>query len=168
MRGPVTAYIGLGSNLGDRELTLRGAIAALDSRERIAVVDVSPLVETAPVGGPPQGPYLNGAAALRTDLGPRELLEALHCVEQMAGRERAVRWGPRTLDLDLLLYGEMTLDEPDLRVPHPLMHRRLFVLEPLSAIAPEAVHPVLGKTVRQLLRDLRAELGSSENCSVPG
>lgn len=148
---PQTAYIGLGSNLGDRRLNLRRALAALDERDGIAVRRVSSFVETEPVGGPPQGPFLNAAAELETTLEPRALLVALHEVERELGRERSVRWGPRTIDLDLLLYGGRVIDEPGLRVPHPRMHERRFVLAPLSAIAPDARHPALDATVRELL-----------------
>ncbi len=149
-----TAYIGLGSNLGDREATLRLALRELGDREGIEVARVSPFIETEPVGGPPQGPFLNAAAELRTDLSPGGLLAALQGVEDRFGRERAVRWGPRTLDLDLLLYDGEIVREPALQVPHPLMHARRFVLEPLCRIAPDALHPVLGKTVRELLLEL--------------
>jgi len=149
-----TAYIGLGSNRRPREETLRQALAELARRKGITVVTVSSFVETEPVGGPPQGPFINAAAELRTALSPRELLNALQQVEDQFGRERAVRWGPRTLDLDLLLYEDLIIREPDLQVPHPLMHRRRFVLEPLCEIAPHARHPLLCKSVRELLDDL--------------
>jgi len=116
------------------------------------VVAVSPFIETAPVGGPPESPdYLNAVAAIETELAPKELLEALLTVEHKLGRIRAERWGPRTIDLDLLLYDEVVIDEPDLTIPHPRMHERRFVLEPLAAIAPDVVHPVLHTSIRELL-----------------
>ena len=116
------AYVGLGANLGDREATIRAAIAALPG-----VVAVSALRETDPVGVVDQPRFLNGAARLETDLSARELLDALLAIERELGRERRERWGPRTIDLDLLLYGDTTVDEPGLTVPHPRLHERRFV-----------------------------------------
>lgn len=111
--------------------------------------------ETEPVGGPPQGPFLNGAALVRTDLEPRPLLRLLKTLERAAGREDAgPRWGPRPLDLDLLLFDDRVLDEPGLTVPHPRMTERRFVLEPAAEVAPELVHPATGRTVRELLEAL--------------
>jgi 2-amino-4-hydroxy-6-hydroxymethyldihydropteridine diphosphokinase len=148
------AYVGLGANLGDREATIRSALDELGRRPDVRVVRVSSLVETEPVGGPPQGRFINGAAELRTSLAPEALLRVLQEAEARAGRRRTVRWGPRALDLDLLLYDDAVVDLPDLRVPHPLMHERRFVLEPLCQIAPAALHPILRKTVRELLATL--------------
>jgi 2-amino-4-hydroxy-6-hydroxymethyldihydropteridine diphosphokinase len=127
----VKAYLGLGSNLGDRRATLRNAIDALPD-----VVAVSPVYETAPVGGPPgQSPYLNLVVKLDTNLTPRELLTVAHRLEDAAGRVRAERDGPRTLDVDVLLVGDLHVDEPDLIVPHPRMWQRRFVLAPLADLA---------------------------------
>ncbi len=125
------AYLGLGSNLGDRRAALRTAVAALPD-----VVAVSPVYETEPVGGPAgQSPYLNLVVGLETDLTPRELLELAHALEAAAGRVRTERNGPRTLDVDVLLVGHLTVDEPDLVVPHPRMWQRRFVLVPLADLA---------------------------------
>jgi 2-amino-4-hydroxy-6-hydroxymethyldihydropteridine diphosphokinase len=160
MRNPdrwTIAYIGLGSNLGDREATLRAALRDLDARGDVKVVRRSHLHETEPVGGPPQGAFINAVAELATPLSPKELLQVLHEVEDEFGRERTVRWGPRTLDLDLLLYGDRIIDMPALHVPHPRMHERRFVLEPLCELCPDRPHPRLGKTIQQLLSELEDE-----------
>jgi 2-amino-4-hydroxy-6-hydroxymethyldihydropteridine diphosphokinase len=134
------AYVGLGSNLGDRERTLRAAVAALGDEAGIDVVAVSTLRETAPVGVGEQPPFLNGAVELETTLTARELLDVLLAVEQRFGRVRIPgEHGPRTLDLDLLLYGQEAIDEPGLTVPHPRLHERRFVLEPLAELDPGLV-----------------------------
>ena len=136
---PVRAVIGLGSNLGDRETHLAQAISALT--ELGDFVAASPYYETAPVGGPEQGPYLNGAVAIETNLSARALLDECLRIELAHGRERRERWGPRTLDLDIPLFGTETIDEAGLKVPHPRLHERRFVLEPLLAVWPEATMP---------------------------
>ena len=148
----VRAYVGLGSNVGDREVNVKSALEMLDARGGISVVRVSSFVETDPLGGPPgQGKFLNAAAALDTRLSPRELLLACTEIEQSLGRTREVRWGPRTMDIDILLYGEEIMKEADLEIPHPRMHERLFVLGPLCQIAREVRHPALGETIGSLL-----------------
>ena len=129
------AFIGLGANLGDREATIRAALAALNEEDRIEVVAVSTLRETEPVVVGPQPRYLNGVAELNTSLRPLALLDCLLATEQRFGRIRVPgEHGPRTLDLDLLLYGEEQIDEPGLSVPHPRLHERAFVLEPLAEL----------------------------------
>jgi 2-amino-4-hydroxy-6-hydroxymethyldihydropteridine diphosphokinase len=140
------AYVGVGANLGDRERTIREALAALDARPGVAVVAVSTLRETDPVGYLDQPRFLNGAAALETDLDPRALLEALLAVERALGRVRGSgpRYGPRPIDLDLLLHGDAVLDEPGLVLPHPRLHERLFALEPLAELDPGLVVPGRG------------------------
>lgn len=139
------AYVGLGANLGDRERTLRAAVEALAAEEGIEVVAVSTLRETEPVGVGEQPRFLNGAAELETTLTARELLDRLLAVEQRFGRIRIPgEHGPRTLDLDLLLYGDEVIDEPGLTVPHPRLHKRRFVLEPLAELAPGLVVPGRG------------------------
>jgi 2-amino-4-hydroxy-6-hydroxymethyldihydropteridine diphosphokinase len=149
----VDAYVSLGSNLGDREAHLAAAILALRAQPGVRVMAVSKLYETAPVGPPPQGPYLNAALRLRTQLAPRALLACLLAIEAARGRQRSARrWSARTLDLDLLFYGSLLLDEPGLRVPHPHLHERAFVLVPLCDVAPRLVHPRLGQTVEELAR----------------
>lgn len=155
------AAIAIGSNLGDRAAHVAGAFVALASIPGTVVLRRSEAIVTAPVGLPggadPGGPYLNAAALIRTTIVPRELLSLLHAIERGAGRDRAAesaRWGPRTLDLDLLLYEDRVIDEPGLTVPHPRMHERRFVLEPLAQIAPDWVVPTFGLTVADLLRAL--------------
>ena len=145
------AYVGLGSNLGEREATLWKALEGLGATERIEVVAVSSFRETDPVGVVDQPRFVNAAAALETSLPPRELLERLLDVERSLGRDRAVeeRWGPRTLDLDLLLYGGETIDEPGLEVPHPRLAERAFVLEPLLELDPDLRLPD-GRPLRDL------------------
>ncbi len=146
------AYIALGANLGDRLATIRAALDALDRTRGVRVVHASSLIENPAVGGPADAPpFLNGAAELATTLSPQELLARLLEVERSLGRERRQRWVPRTIDLDLLLYDDAIINEPDLKVPHPLMHERRFVLEPLVEIAPDARHPVLRNTASELL-----------------
>src|SRR4051794_25554062 len=134
---PITAYIALGANLGDREANLRAALDHLNRTSGVKVMCVSRFLETPAVGGPPDSPpFLNAAAELRTTLGPAELLQTLLAIEHALGRVRRERWEPRIIDLDLLLYGDQVIDAPQLKVPHPLMHARAFVLEPLNEIAP--------------------------------
>jgi 2-amino-4-hydroxy-6-hydroxymethyldihydropteridine diphosphokinase len=133
------AYLALGSNLGDRAAMLQLAVSDLAATAGVHVVAVSRVYETAPVGGPEQDDYLNAVVALETDLGARALLEIAQRIEQHAGRVRTVRWGPRSLDIDVLLVGDERVDEPDLQVPHPRMHERGFVLAPLSDVAPDEV-----------------------------
>jgi 2-amino-4-hydroxy-6-hydroxymethyldihydropteridine diphosphokinase len=147
------AYVGLGANLGDREQNLRRAVELLAAEPGIEVVAVSSFRETDPVGYLDQPRFLNGACAVETDLTARELLDRLLAVERALGRERGTgpRWGPRTIDLDLLLFGEETVDEPGLTVPHPRLTERSFALEPLVELAPGLRLPD-GRAVRDVLR----------------
>jgi 2-amino-4-hydroxy-6-hydroxymethyldihydropteridine diphosphokinase len=149
-----TAFVGIGSNLGDRETNLRRAIDLLSAEEDIEVVAVSRIRETEPVGPVEQGPFLNGAVRIETSLEPRDLLERLLSVEERLGRVREERWGPRTIDLDLLLYGTETIDEPGLTVPHPRLHERRFALEPLADLDPALQIPGAG-SVSTLLAKLK-------------
>jgi 2-amino-4-hydroxy-6-hydroxymethyldihydropteridine diphosphokinase len=144
-----TTYIALGANLGDRAATLRAASARLG--EVGTVEAVSPFLDTAPVGYTEQPRFLNAVARLRTDLAPRDLLDALLGIERALGRVRTTRWGPRTIDLDLLLYDDAVIDEPGLVVPHPRLHERRFALIPLAALAPDLAHPIFHRTIGQLL-----------------
>jgi 2-amino-4-hydroxy-6-hydroxymethyldihydropteridine diphosphokinase len=150
---PFDAYIALGSNLGDRGSNIRGGVAALGDLDDTELVGSSSVIETEPVGPSGQDPYLNAVAHIRTDLRPRGLLDALLQIEHCFGRDRSheQRWGPRTLDLDLLIYADQVIDQPGLCVPHPRMHERDFVLIPLAEIAPDLVVPVHKKTPRAML-----------------
>jgi len=131
------AYLGIGSNLGDRLAHLQAAVDALAAEPDVSIVAVSPVYETEPVGGPPQDDYLNAVVAVDTSLDARGLLDAAHRAEAAEHRVRAERWGPRTLDVDVLLVGDDRVDEPDLQVPHPRLTERAFVLVPLADVAPE-------------------------------
>ena len=147
-----SAYIAIGANLGDRRQNIHRALDLLRGAAGVEIVCVSDLIETEAVGGPAGSPpYLNGAAAIRTILPPHDLLRILLAIEAEIGRLRQIKWEPRLIDLDLLLYDDQVVQTPDLVVPHPLMHTRRFVLEPLAQIAPDILHPVLKQTVRQLL-----------------
>lgn len=147
-----TAYLSLGSNLGERAANLRAAIVQLEAAGR--VLAVSAFYETQPVDVPDQPWFLNCVASIATDKSPRELLQFTMKVEAEMGRLRMRNKGPRSIDIDILLFGDRTIDEPGLRVPHPAMHRRRFVLEPLAEIAPGARHPQFGKTAEELLGEL--------------
>jgi len=148
------AFVGLGSNLGERETQIR---LALDDLARLAdsrLDGVSSLYDTEPLGETEQPNFLNAVARLHTELPARQLLWNLHLIERRLGRVRGRRWGPRTIDLDLLLYGDLVLDEPDLRVPHPELARRAFVLVPLLELEPGLVHPETGRTLLHHLSQL--------------
>ncbi|MBP6943480.1 MAG: 2-amino-4-hydroxy-6-hydroxymethyldihydropteridine diphosphokinase [Candidatus Omnitrophica bacterium] len=152
---PVIAFIALGSNLGDRRANIMKAIELLKSAGKVEIMKVSSLHETEPEGGPPQGKFLDGAAEIRTELSPHELLAHLKQVEQETGRRPSgVRWGPREIDLDILLYGDLTVNDPDLTIPHPLLHLRAFMAGPLAEIAPGAFHPVIRKTASGIFEGL--------------
>lgn len=150
------AFLGLGSNLGDRQAYLRGAVAALPD-----VVAVSPVYETEPLGGPNQDAYLNAVVEMVTERGPRELLALAHHLEEGAGRTRGERFAPRTLDVDLLLVGDLTIDEADLVVPHPRMWQRRFVVAPLADLAPELVPAGALAASEGSVRRLDLALGST-------
>jgi len=146
-------FVGLGANLGDARATLAAAVKALENHPGITLVAMSSLYRTAPVDA--TGPdYINAVVELRTTLAPSQLLQALQAIEADHGRQRPYRHAPRTLDLDLLLYGQRQADDPQLTLPHPRLHRRAFVLEPLAELAPDLTHPRLG-----LLRNQLANVG---------
>jgi deoxyguanosine kinase len=148
------AYVGIGSNIGDRQGTIKQAMSLLGANPKIEVLRISELRETAPLGGMPQPAYLNGVAEIRTTLEAEELLGTLLATEDSLGRVRNGRWQSRTIDLDLLLLGEQVIRRPNLVVPHPQMHLRSFVLDGLCQLDPSLVHPVLKETVGELSRRL--------------
>jgi 2-amino-4-hydroxy-6-hydroxymethyldihydropteridine diphosphokinase len=151
------AYVGVGSNLGDRAATIRRALDVLDARQDLDVVGLSTLLETEPWGYVDQATFLNGVVAVDTSLRPRALLDALLEVERELGRTReGPRYGPRTIDLDLLLYGELEIDEPGLTVPHPRLHERAFALEPLYELDSGLAVPGRG-SVADLLAALHSD-----------
>ena len=158
------AFIAIGSNLGDRPGHVERARNHLAGLPRTWLVGFSSTYETAPVGPVEQGDFLNAAAMLDTELDPFELMKALGEIEREAGRSAGpdrVKWGPRTLDLDIVLYGQEVISSETLVVPHPLMHERWFVLKPLAELAPQAVHPILHMTVADLLKNV-------EKCQAAG
>jgi 2-amino-4-hydroxy-6-hydroxymethyldihydropteridine diphosphokinase len=149
-----TAYLSLGSNLGDRAANLREALSQLEPGGRLLAV--SKMYETQPVDVPDQPWFLNCVAAIETEKTPRQLLQLALKIESEMGRLRMSRKGPRIIDIDVVLFGDCVVDEPGLKIPHPAMHLRRFVLEPLAEIAPEARHPALKKTSKELLEELPA------------
>ncbi|RZT02699.1 2-amino-4-hydroxy-6-hydroxymethyldihydropteridine diphosphokinase [Cuneatibacter caecimuris] len=155
-RGWHRAYIAFGSNLGEKEAYLRQGIKALEEHPLIRMGKISSFILTEPYGGVEMDDVLNGCLCLETLLTPEELLEVCQKAEQKARRERKIHWGPRTLDLDILFYDSLVLDDPQLVIPHPEIALRDFVLRPMAEIAPYFVHPVLQKTMKQLLSELKS------------
>ena len=153
-RGWKKAYVALGSNIGDSKAHLDGAVEALKADEKVRVLQVADYIVTKPYGGVEQDDFVNSAMAIETLYSPEELLDRLHEIEADHARERIIHWGPRTLDLDILLYEDVVMDTPDLIIPHKDMHNREFVLKPMAEIAPYEKHPILGQTMEQLLKQL--------------
>lgn len=158
----VTAYLGLGSNLGDRLTNLQRAVDALRDASGVRIASSSRVWETEPVGGPPQPEYLNAVIRVETDRSPHELLEACRTVERALGRVRTERWGPRTIDVDVLIYDDETVDAPDLLVPHPRMTERAFVVLPLLELEPDLALPD-----GRRLRELRLETSGAQPFAPP-
>jgi 2-amino-4-hydroxy-6-hydroxymethyldihydropteridine diphosphokinase len=150
-RKSTTAYIALGANLGDRRANIERALDLLRDTPNIRITKTSTFLENPAIGGPPDSPpFLNAVAEIETTLPPRDLLSRLLDIEKALGRQRRQKWDPRLIDLDLLLYGEAIVNDPDLKIPHPLLHTRRFVLDPLKEIAPDAIHPILKKRIANL------------------
>jgi 2-amino-4-hydroxy-6-hydroxymethyldihydropteridine diphosphokinase len=149
-----TAYIAIGSNLGRKAFNCREAVERMGRITGCRVVAESALFRTEPIGVHDQDWYVNGVVVVVTDLPPRPLLETLMAIEAAMGRERKEKWAARIIDLDILLYGQAVIDEVDLKIPHPLMHLRRFVMVPMNRLAPQLVHPVLQQTMAELLAGL--------------
>ena len=160
------AYIGFGSNIGDRLTHIQNAIRALSKTEGITLQKISSVYKTDPVGYEAQAQFLNGVVAIQTHLPPLSLLHTLKNIETAIGRQHRIRWGPREIDLDILIYGDLCLQTEKLVIPHPEMHRRRFVLAPLAEIAPDLVHPVLKESVQTLLERLDDDKSVSESGSI--
>ena len=156
-----TAYLSVGSNLGDRKRAIDNALKLLCRSSQVCFIQSAPLYETKPEGGPPQGPYLNTVWEIETSLEARGLLDFLLSIESELGRKRKEKNEPRLIDLDLLFFGDQVIQEPNLTVPHPRLHERWFVLKPLSDLRPGLIHPVLKKNICELLDRV------NENCQSP-
>lgn len=161
-----TVYLSLGSNMGDRKMELDRAVKSLSEDEQTQVEVVSSYIETKPVGGVEQDDFLNAAARIRTLRTPQELLRLIGKIEAEQKRERIIRWGPRTIDIDILLYDDQTIYTEDLCIPHIEMENRMFVLEPMCQIAPYACHPGSGATMLQLKKQLQERIQSSCKDSI--
>lgn len=146
-------FLSLGSNLGNRENSLKKAIEKLKDNN-IKVIKKSSVIETEPYGFKDQGKFLNLVLEAETDYNPEELLELILRIEEGLGRKREEKWGPRVIDIDIIFYNSLIIDEPNLKIPHSDMHNRFFVLKPLSEIAPDYIHPILKKTIKELLKEL--------------
>jgi 2-amino-4-hydroxy-6-hydroxymethyldihydropteridine diphosphokinase len=166
--GPAKVYLSLGSNVGDREEFIEQAVFLLEKNPDIQVTKRSSNYETEPEGGVDQPPFINAAVSIITKLPPEKLLEICQEIETALGRDREMEWGPRTMDIDILLYDDQIVSEDKLQIPHPLMHERMFVLKPLKEIAPTAIHPVLEKSIEVLYDERKAEGGDKYDDELPG
>ncbi|NQT30577.1 MAG: 2-amino-4-hydroxy-6-hydroxymethyldihydropteridine diphosphokinase [Candidatus Saganbacteria bacterium] len=167
-KGIGIVYLGLGSNVGDREEYIEQAIFLLGKNSHITVTKHSGNYETAPEGGANQPPFINTTLEIRTKLSAQKLLDVCQEIETTLGREREIEWGPRTCDIDILLYDDQVISGGKLQIPHPLMHERLFILKPLREIAPNAIHPILEKSIAALYEARKAELGEKYDDELPG
>lgn len=169
-RGLTLVYLGLGSNVGDREEYIEQAVFLLGKYPKIEVGKHSSNYETEPEGAGTsnQPPFLNAVVEIKTKLSPYDLLLICHEIEATLGREREIDWGPRTIDIDILLFGGEIISDEKLSIPHPLMHERLFVLKPLRDVAPQALHPILEKSIDTLYDERKAETGTTYDDELPG
>jgi 2-amino-4-hydroxy-6-hydroxymethyldihydropteridine diphosphokinase len=155
---PIISYIALGANLGDREMNIKRALQLLHETPGIKVTKISSFLENPAVGGPADAPsFINAAAEIETTLGSHALLQRMMEIEITLGRQRRTKWEPRPIDLDILLYGDQVISSQELIIPHPLMHERRFVLQPLAEIGPDVVHPMLQMSIAGLLDDLTSK-----------
>ncbi|MBI5400250.1 2-amino-4-hydroxy-6-hydroxymethyldihydropteridine diphosphokinase [Candidatus Saganbacteria bacterium] len=164
----MTVYLSLGSNVGDREEYIEQANFLLEKNPRIQVVKHSSNIETEAEGGANQPPFINSAVMIKTSLPPHQLLDVCQEIETTLGRERELEWGPRTIDIDILLYGDEIVSDEKLQIPHPLLHERMFVLRPLREIAPNALHPIMEKTIEALYEERKTEAGEKYDDELPG
>jgi len=167
-KGVAAVYLGLGSNVGDREEFIEQAVFLLEKNPNISVGKRSANYETEPEGGGDQPPFLNSVVEIKTKMDPYSLLDLCQEIEATLGREREIEWGPRTIDIDILIYDDEIVSDDKLQIPHPLMHERLFVLRPLKELAPQQVHPILEKTIESLYDERKAELGDKYDDELPG
>jgi len=167
-KGVATVFLGLGSNVGDREEYIEQAIFLLDKNPNLQMVKHSSNYETEPEGGGSQPPFINAVVQAKCTLSPHKLLELCQEIEATLGREREIEWGPRTIDIDILLYEGEIISDDKLQIPHPLMHERMFVLKPMREIAPNLMHPVLEKSIESLYDERKAEMGDKYDDELPG
>jgi 2-amino-4-hydroxy-6-hydroxymethyldihydropteridine diphosphokinase len=167
-RGIVTAYLGLGSNVGDREEYIEQAVFLMEKNPKIEVTKRSSNYETEAEGAANQPPFINAVVEIKTKLSPHDLLDVCQEIEATLGREREIEWGPRTIDIDILLYDDEVISDDRLQIPHPLMHERLFVLMPLKELVPQLVHPILEKNIEALFDERKTEGGEKYDDELPG
>lgn len=166
--GPQRVFIGLGSNVGDREEYIEQASFLINKIKGAEVIKRSSNYETEPEGDSEQPNFINAVIEIKTEIPPEKLIDEFNQIENALGREREVEWGPRTIDIDILLYGNAIISSDRLQIPHPLMHERLFVLKPLKEIAPSLVHPALEKTINELYEERVTEGGHTYDNDLPG